>query len=234
MRVNCRFLCETTYDSLADFCAAPLNLLAYNDYTGRILEDFFRQEYGCRFFDLPFPVGFRETADWLTGLAEFFGRRQAAAELVREGRAAYEARIEALRPQLAGKRVMIVSYNHELDWLLEAILDAGMEIVKLGVLNFSQDEGFHTRLQAELPLEEPYDPGRRDADIRRLRPDVLLGNYEAASTDTTCISDAIPMCPDVGFFSGVKLLERWAALMGLQLEGGWRQDERLLAKYYSR
>lgn len=231
VRVNCRFLCETTYDALANFCSAPLNLLAYKDYTGNILADFFQKEYGCRFYDLPFPVGFRETTDWLVGLADFFGRPEAAARLIEERRAEYQARIAALRPKLAGKKVMIVSYNHELDWLLEAILDAGMEIVKLGVLNFSQDEGFRTRLQADLPIEDPYERGKRDEDIRRLQPDVLLGNYEAFAAGVPCLTDAIPMCPDVGFFSGVRLLERWAALLGLQLEGGWRQDEQLFKQF---
>jgi nitrogenase molybdenum-iron protein alpha/beta subunit len=45
VRVNCRFLCETTVDALAGFCSAPLNLLAYGDYAGKLLLDFFTREY---------------------------------------------------------------------------------------------------------------------------------------------------------------------------------------------
>jgi hypothetical protein len=37
VRVNCRFLCETTVDALAGFCSAPLISLAYGDYTGKLL-----------------------------------------------------------------------------------------------------------------------------------------------------------------------------------------------------
>lgn len=233
VRVNCRFLCQTSYDALANFCSAPLNLLAHKDYTGQILADFFQREYGCRFYDLPFPVGLQETQAWLRGLADFFGRPQAAEDIIQGCQAEYSARIQALRPALMGKRLMIVTYNHELDWLLEAALDAGMELVKIGVLNFSQDEGFRTRLTVPLPVEEPYDRTRRVADAEDLRPDVLLGNYESAQADGPYLADTIPMCPDVGFFSGVKLLERWTALMGLQLEGGWKQDERLFKRYYA-
>ncbi|MFR9010094.1 MAG: nitrogenase component 1 [Anaerovoracaceae bacterium] len=43
VRVNCRFLCNTDFDSLKNFCSAPLNLLAYKDYTGIILEDFLKR-----------------------------------------------------------------------------------------------------------------------------------------------------------------------------------------------
>ncbi len=35
IRVNSRFLCEATFDSLENFCSAQLNLLAYKDYTGK-------------------------------------------------------------------------------------------------------------------------------------------------------------------------------------------------------
>lgn len=54
VRVNCRFLCNTDFDSLKNFCSAPLNLLAYKDYTGIILEDFFKKEYGSEFYEDPF------------------------------------------------------------------------------------------------------------------------------------------------------------------------------------
>ncbi len=65
IRVNCRFVCETTVDALEGFCSAPLNLLAYGDYTGQLLRDFFTREYGSVFYDRAFPVGFDDTAAWL-------------------------------------------------------------------------------------------------------------------------------------------------------------------------
>lgn len=231
--VNCRFLCETTYDRLENFLSAPLNLLAYRDYTGKILESFFTEEFGCRFFEQQFPVGFQETERWLAGIGEFFGRPEAAERLIESSRRSYGERIAALRPVLHGKRLMVITYNHNLDWILKTALDAGMEIVKLGILNFSQDEGFRTEFSG-LPVEEDYDRTRRAGDIAAFRPDIVLSNYESSLTYENCVADTIPMCPDVGFFSGVLMAERWAKLLDFDLQGEWKRDEGLFRKYYAR
>ena len=233
VRVNCRFLYETNYDSLEGFCSAPLNLLAYKDYTGEILEGFFAKEYGSKFFDMPFPVGFAETVDWLRGVGEFFGRPEISEDIIAEHRERYEREAEALRPQLAGKKLMIITYSRGLDWILQAALDVGMEIVKIGLLNFSQDEGFRTRLDVPLPVEDQYDRRNRVRDLEEYRPDILLTNYSSSIADEVFVADTIPMCPDVGFYSGLELTKRWARLLKLNLKGEWRQDERLFKQYYA-
>ena len=232
-RVNCRFLCDTDYNALENFCSAELNLLAYRDYTGKLLEDFFTREYGCKFFDMAFPVGFAETEAWLRGIAGFFRRPEAAEEIIAENCARYEREIQALRPALEGKKLMVITYNHELDWILRTAIDVGMEIVKIGVLNFSQDEGFRTRLAVPLPVEENYDRENRADDIARYGPDILLTNYESSAGDTVALADTIPMCPDSGFFSGIDMARRWARLLKLNQKGEWKQDERLLNEYYA-
>ncbi|MDT3701088.1 MAG: nitrogenase component 1 [Thermincola sp.] len=233
VRVNCRFLCESTFDSLENFCAAQLNLLAHKDYTGKLLEDFLTREYGSVFFDRAFPVGFAETEDWLRGVAAFFGRPEAAEAIISEHREQYAREVEALKPLLAGKKLMVITCNHELDWILKTAIDVGIEIVKIGVLNFSQDEGFRTRLGAPLPVEEKYNSDNREADLMRYRPDILLTNYASSIADEVFVADTIPMCPNVGFYSGLFMAGRWARLLQLNLKGEWKQDERLFKQYYA-
>ena len=236
IRVNCRFLCETTTEALRNFCSAPLNLLGYKDYTGQILQDFFEREYGCRFYPEQLPVGFAETAAWLRGVGEFFGKADIAEEIIAENQAIYHKRIAAAQEALAGRRLMIITYNHQLDWVLSAALDAGIEIVKLGILNFSQDEGFRTALPqaAELDIEDPYDPEKKLEDVKRLAPDILLTNYQSEMEGVDIMLDTIPMCPDVGFFSGLEMIERWTRIFGSGQEGDWTNDRHLLEKYYAR
>jgi nitrogenase molybdenum-iron protein alpha/beta subunit len=232
--VNCRFLCETTCGRLEDFLSAPLNLLAYRDYTGELLEKFFTTEYGCRFLKQPFPVGFAETKEWLGEIAVFFGRGDMADGLIRGQEARYRREAEALKPSLAGKKLLVVTYNHDIDWILGAALDVGVEVVKIGVLNFSQDTGFRTRLGIPFNIVENYDRNDRAADIARYRPDILLTNYASSVGDGAPVTDTIPMCPDVGFFSGLDIAKRWAALLGLPAQGDWKYDKRFVDKHYSR
>ena len=234
-RVNCRFLCNTSYESLRTFCSAKLNLLAFKDYTGVILKDFFEKNYGCEFYPDQFPTGFSETSRWLLGLGTYFGQEDVARQIIAENTAAYEKRITALRPYLRGKRLMIVTYNHELDWIIEAARDVGIEIIKICILDFSQDEGFRTRLDlAPGIVEEDYDRTRRDQDVAALKPDILLSNYESIKEGEDCILDTIPLCPDNGFFPGLELVERWKTLCVRNRKGGWEDDRPLFNKYYPR
>ena len=233
--VNCRFLCNTSYASLRDFCSAELNLLAYRDYTGKILEDFFIKEYGASFFEKQFPIGFKETSDWLLALGKHFDASDEAKSIISENEIIYQNRIKSVRPKLEGKKLMIITYNHELDWILNAALDCGMKIVKICVLNFSQDEGFRSSLPEIDGIEvvENYDKDERSSDIKRLKPDIILSNYEPVS-EQSCITDTIPMCPDNGFFTGLEMVERWSRLFSKSKEGEWLNDRKLFDKYYSR
>lgn len=233
--VNCRFLCNTSYASLRDFCSAELNLLAYRDYTGKILEDFFIKEYGASFFEKQFPIGFKETSDWLLALGKHFDASYEAKSIISENEIIYQNRIKSVRPKLEGKKLMIITYNHELDWILNAALDCGMKIVKICVLNFSQDEGFRSSLPEIDGIEvvENYDKDERSSDIKRLKPDIILSNYEPVS-EQSYITDTIPMCPDNGFFTGLEMVERWSRLFSKSKEGEWLNDRKLFDKYYSR
>ena len=233
--VNCRFLCNTSYASLRDFCSAELNLLAYRDYTGKILEDFFIKEYGASFFEKQFPIGFKETSDWLLALGKQFDASDEAKSIISENEIIYQNRMKSVRPKLEGKKLMIITYNHELDWILNAALDCGMKIVKICVLNFSQDEGFRSSLSEIDGIEvvENYDRDARSSDIKRLKPDIILSNYEPVS-EQSCITDTIPMCPDNGFFTGLEMVERWSRLFSKSKEGEWLNDRKLFDKYYSR
>ena len=236
IRVNCRFLCNTTYDALKNFRCASLNLLGFRDYTGKALEDFFKTNYDSEFYDYQFPVGFNETVTWIKGIGDFFHKESHAKELIETHTLEYERRIEAIKPHLQGKKLMIITYNHDLDWILRVALDAGMNVVKLCILNFSQDEGFRTAIPEvkNILTEEDYDRTKRPADIELLKPDIVLSNYESSITNDKCIADTIPMCPDTGFFSGLVLAERWVNLINLNLEGEWKNDKNLFNKYYSR
>jgi len=231
--VNCRFIYDTSVEALENFCAAELNLLAYKDYCGDMLERFLTDEYGCNFFDLAFPVGFAETEAWIYKIASFFKCPEVAEAIIAENRVLYEREINKLRGTLFGKKLMIITYNYELDWIIQTAIDLGIEIAKIGLLNYAQDEGFRTNLDITFPLEIEYDRENRADDIANYRPDILLTNYQFSLANDVPIADTIPLCPDAGFFSGLLLAQRWANLFKLDQKGEWRQDEQLFDKYFA-
>ncbi|WP_409969213.1 nitrogenase component 1 [Bengtsoniella intestinalis] len=231
--VNCRFLCQTTQEDVKNFCKAKLNLLAYEDYTGKILKDFFVQNYGSQFYDQQFPVGFAQTKDWMEGIAQYFGKD--CTQLVAEQTTHYQRYISRLRPKLTGKSLMVTAYNHDLDWILQVALDVGMTVCKIGVYNYSQDEGFRTALDlGDTVVVDGYSRADTVADLQHYQPDILLANYQTDLQGCDVLLDTIPMCPDVGFFAGIRLAERWADLLHTNQEGEWNHDKVLFDKFHTR
>ena len=79
---------------------------------------------------------------------------------------------------------------------------------------------------------EDYDRSAREDEIKELAPDVLLSNYSTPLGDAVPAADIIPMCPDIGFQSSVKLARRWARLLAIRLKGGWRNDGNLFEEQF--
>jgi nitrogenase molybdenum-iron protein alpha/beta subunit len=222
--VNCRFVRDVDVASLRGFKGAALNLLAYDDHFGRVLRRYFQDHHGAVFAAHPFPVGFTETERWLGEIGSFFGRQAAARELAAAHRGRYDAAIQRFHRHLEGKRLMIVSYIHDVDWILETAFDLGMIVEKVGILNYSQDHLFRTRFQGRFALETDYGPKKRDADLSRIRPDLMLCNYVPKQLPVAQHVDSIPLCPDVGFYGGLAYARRWAALLKAPIREGWRDD----------
>jgi nitrogenase molybdenum-iron protein alpha/beta subunit len=231
--VNCRFIGKTSLQEIANFGRARINILAYEDYMGRTIRDFLQEEYGASFLKRPFPVGCYETEQWLAEVAACFGKQEQAREAVAKQREIYSAALQELRPLLENKRLMIISYNHDLDWILETAFDLRMDVVKVCILDYSQDNLFRSRFSKRLTLDQCYDPSRRAGDLELLRPDLVLSNYAPAGADGPACTDAIPLCPDAGFLSGLALAGRWARILHRNSNEGWKNDEALFTRYYA-
>jgi nitrogenase iron protein len=227
IEVNCRFVRDTTVAELRGFRRAPLNLLAYDDHFGRVLQSFFSSRFGASFAAHPFPVGFTQSKRWLADIAARFGKADSAREVIATYEQRYRRQVRRLHPQLAGRRIMIVSYIHDVDWILEIAFDTGMQVEKVGILNYTQDHLFRTRFRGRFALETGYTARKRDADLMRIKPDLLLSNYVPDGLPVKIRVGGIPLCPDVGFDGGAALAQRWAALMRAPIREGWRDDAQI-------
>ncbi|NBB94758.1 MAG: nitrogen fixation protein NifH [Planctomycetes bacterium] len=230
LRVHCRFVRRTTAQSLRTYLRAPLNLPAYLDHLGRVLRDYLTDSFGCKFARHPFPSGFHETEEWIEDIGEFFGRQARVASALEAMQDEYRGELEALRPHLAGKCLMLVTYNHDVDWILETAFDLDMEVVKVGIVNYSQDGQFRTRYADRLTAEVGYNPNRRADDIADIKPDLVLGNYQSPGLPETTHYDTVPLCPNAGHLGGLALAQRWRHILAAPMREGWRRDEARLLR----
>lgn len=224
LKVNCRLLSSTSADDVVHFKRGQLTLLAHGEDSGKVLQEYLENEFGTEFFGLPFPVGFRETAEWVELLAERFSAEDAATELIGMQRKIYNHEISRIRPLLKGKQVIISSFSPNVDWLLETAFDLGMHVIKVGLAVSPETVDFRTRYVGMLSLEYDYGADNRERDIVDMAPDLVLSNYMTPTQAEDVYQDSIPMTPDVGFMSGLVMAQRWSRLFRLPVIEGWKND----------
>jgi len=224
LEVNCRFICNTTIDEIKGLNRAALNILAHRDYFGRALSDYFVNEHGLKFTKNPFPIGYNETVDLICELSKYFSADELAQPIISENRKRYEEYMSPLRGQLEGKRIMLVALSQSIDWIVETAKGLGMDIVKVGICDYSQEEGLASRYAHSLPLEMNYDPSKRKDDILDLEPDLVISNYSSVGLPNMASYSVIPLCPDIGFFTGVEMAYRWKNILSLPRTEGWKKD----------
>ena len=224
-KVNCRFLKWTDTLSLRSFKKAEINLLACDDPETRAMEAYLSGRFGLEFFELPFPVGFRESFLWVKALSTRLLPGKDISTLLQEQEEIYKAGIEKYTPHLSGKRVLIVSHTEEIGWILDAIRDMGMKILKVGITSSLFGGGSPGLLSSEdFPVKREYTYEQRATDVKTLRPDLVLSSYASSVPEDGVHYDTIPFSPQVGFLSGLELAIRWSTLLRLPVVEGWKYD----------
>ena len=232
--IGCRFLGDCTAQELRDLLSAPLNLLATDSQDNLELKAWLETEYGCRFHPGCLPIGFQATRNFLLELGDFFGCREEAEALISREEADYRREIESLRPLLQGKRILMTTINANLDWLLDAAEDCGMEFVWIGVLNYlHRDLRITDRQERNAVIREITGGDIVEQRIRELKPDMVLGNYTARAEGGEYIADTLPMTQPIGFGSGLTVLRRWAQLNKNEREGEWEHDRVWFEQYFA-
>ncbi|MDR0451619.1 MAG: AAA family ATPase [Treponema sp.] len=235
IRINCNFLCETKAEDIRAFKRGKLNILAYDDYMGRTIRDFLKKEFDAEFLEAAFPIGFRESCAWVRMIGGYFGRGEdEIAGIIADYEEEYREGIAGIKAELKGRRLMVITYNQDIDWILQTAFDLEMEIAFVGILNFSQDNNFRTLFRDSIgELRVPYENERRQEDLGRIKPDLLLTNYGSNDQDLSVLADTIPLSPTAGFLGGLELARRWSGIFRMNLREGWRQDDPLFRKYYA-
>ena len=228
LSVNCRFVRRTSIDALKGFLKGRLNLPAFNDHFGRVLINFLKERFQISFAQNSFPVGLYETERWMNEIAVLFKKEDRAKKVISLFRKEYMEMIKPFRNALKGKRIMIITYIHDTDWIMVTAFDLKMKVAKICILNYSQDNLFYTRYPDRFEVETNYPPQKRDDDLRRLKPDLLLCNYTPQNLPVKMHADTIPLCPDVGFYGGLAFARRWATLLKSPVKEGWKYDSEKL------
>ncbi len=232
--IGCRFLGDTTVSRVENFMAAPLNILAADSPDNLKLKNWLQEQYGCKFYDSCLPVGFKASEEFLLGIGEIFGCKEVVSSITEREKKTFLRKTEALRSKLAGKRVLITTINTSMDWLLDTALQAGVECVWIGVLNYLRQELRVTDEPSRKELVHEITDRQSIVDaVETLKPDIVLSNYLGELPPGDYMADNMPMTQKVGFHSGIDVLERWVRLLEDRKEGEWINDKKFFEEYYT-
>ncbi|MFA5312382.1 MAG: nitrogenase component 1 [Methanomassiliicoccales archaeon] len=222
LHINCRFLNDSSAEAIRMFKKGGLNLIAQDDDQTLIIKRFLMDRFDAKFLPLSFPFGFRETTEWLQGIGQITGVQEKAERIIETAAVKYRNETRTLSETLSGKKVMVVSHDPQIDWVLDLISDLNMDLVRVGLLS-GDDDGLPIR-HPNVPAVCSYSKEVRSKDMIELRPDLVLSNYAPSGSEGTSHHDILPLCPDVGFWSGLDMAQRWVRIMRLPPMEGWRMD----------
>lgn len=222
LRINCRYLNDTTPESVRMFKRARFNLAAQDDETTVALKKHLSKMAGVEFISRPFPFGFKETSEWLREIGARTCSEDKAENIIRTARSRYDTEIQHLSRKLSGKKIMITSHNPRVNWIIDLVEDLKMDLVMVG-LSSDAESGTPSRYPI-APIRFNYEKNDRASDIAKLGPDIVVSNYSPSCSDEPVRFDIIPLCPDVGFWTGIEMAERWARTIQMPPVEGWRKD----------
>ncbi len=231
IEINCRFLGDCTVEELRHLKEAPLNILASDSEDCRNLKTWLEEEYDLRFAQSVFPVGVHAASEFLRELAAYFHCGELVEDLIRQEEERYKKEIDLLRPELEGKKVVITTINSNIDFVLKACEDAGMEILQVGVVNYLRQEVKVSDTPEIYPINDKLDWASLYDQAENLDADFVISNYTPTARDGSYVKDALPMMPLAGFGSGIAVIRRWAELQRRKREGAWNDDRVFFRQY---
>jgi nitrogenase molybdenum-iron protein alpha chain len=171
-----------TLDSLRRMVNAKVSTAVCAVYGDELLA-WLKREYGVPYTKFIMPIGSRETDEWLREIGKYTGRETEAELVIAQEREKYWARIQAIRPRVEGRRVMIC--NNMMRSLSNAALsrDLGFEIVVMQMILYNgflndglSDASLKGVLNPDTQISfngtQPYELANL---LRRVKIDVYLG-----------------------------------------------------------
>lgn len=219
LKVNCRFIDDGSPAPPEEVCRAEFDILMSDTRAARRMMSLITERTGREPFPAPMPMGMRGYLDWVSEMGRRTGREEMATREAERAGAEYERFLEAHRPKMEGKRVIVAwKIGSNPDWLIDALDDLGADILRVGVAPSPRKAG--GRADSRYKVTEDYTEEDLARDLRDMRPDYLIGDIARPVPEGTVFAKLSRM--GVGYrpvFDYIRYLENTARLPAVE---GWR------------
>ena len=217
IKINCRYIRQTTIDQIKNFKKAKINLPVANGPTTDALCAFLDKNFGTQTLQTPVPIGFEQTAEFTRIIAQQFGKEALAEKLITETQTNYKKEIEQLKPHFTGKKALINSNGANIEWLHSTLTALEVEVKHINAFNIFAPE------ERALPKPEAnYTTDYIEEAIRLNHPDFVLSARPLITT-VPCVS--FPVLPPYGFNIGLDYAKALCLKLKIPFIEGWRYDD---------
>lgn len=221
LRVNCRFLDETTSDRVAGFCRGTTDIMVSDTRSSRDLMSVVTERTGREPFPSPLPVGLREHIGWLEEMGRATGLRDEAEAGADAAIGMYTGCVSELGDRFEGKRVLVATkLSSNVDWLVDLLDDLGADVVRIGFAPSSRKAGGRAVSRHMNRVTEGYTDEDMERDIREQSPDVVIADSSRAPSKG--IRVARLGRTGVGCRSTIRYARYLDAMMRVPEREGWR------------
>jgi nitrogenase iron protein len=232
INVNCRFTNDTNIDSIRNFKKAKVSIPFSHDPLVEDFTNFLQTHFSVEVLKAPLPIGFEQTAEFTRALGQRFGKTSEAEAIITEARVSYERRLSKLREYFVGKKTMILSVPHNLNWVLSTLMDLGVEVTEIYSSEyFPSRETLSSKYLSKIKVTTNYPLDEFGQVLSCEHPDFVLtaGNINAYNTIPCDILPtlSIPFLPTYGFNAGLVYADSLYAKLKVPSIEGWRNDKKL-------
>lgn len=226
LKINCRFMYESSMDEIRNFRLGKMNYIADNDGGSLNIAKLVGERLGVPVDMEPLPVGMTEYKRFAEKIGKVFGIEERAAKIAAEEEDQYFSEIRKIRPRLEGKKVFIESkFTVDIDWLIELILDLGMEIavVELGIAYQRKENEGCPRSRYEngnVRFKYVHSLSGMLSDIEEYAPDIFLS--DSTQTEIENVYSTTYSRPGAGMKSVLNYARKLGDIMRVPKTEGWR------------
>ena len=177
LEVNCRFLDETTSESVENFCRGSIDMILNDTANNRELCDMIHQRTGREVFDVPIPVGRYDYEEWLGCIGDIMGMEDRAREEMDLVESEYESFVEEHRPRFKGKKVLLLNkLSFNIDWLIDILLDLEVDFIRVACQTSPRKRETTTVSRHIDMITQNYTAEMMKEDIRTGHPDLIISD----------------------------------------------------------
>jgi len=216
---------DSSLDSVRRFRNGRMNYIIDNDRSSMNIVRLVSNRLGVPVDTEPLPVGIREYKKFSEKIGNELGIQEKAAKIAAEEENRYFSEIGKIRPILEGKKVLIEDkFAKNIDWLIELVLDLGMEIVTVGVgpeHRWKEKNPESRYFREGIRFRFDYSLGDMLSDIEALSPDIVLLDSGITELDNVRCAMYSHHCP--GLNGVLDFGRKIGDLVRVPLTEGWRR-----------